>query len=113
MVRVVDLTTKKDFCFVVEGGLHWACLSPDGRSLVLLQAGDDGNDVLCYWDIPPRRPWWIVVGVPAAILALVLLVRMWRRGEGACAIGRLSLRKPIAMNTIPVAKLAWFVSGLL
>ncbi len=98
-VRVFDVTTGGQRCDLkcAHIGEAAAALTQDGQALVLHQAasltGRSDAVAICY-DIPPRRPWRFILGIPLALGAMLLAARFgWRRirpaslprqrGEGA------------------------------
>jgi WD40 repeat protein len=57
-------------------GHQFGCLSPDGRLLATCSAGDKGIRI---WDVPPPRPWHVILGAAAIPALLVGLLGVWRR----------------------------------
>jgi hypothetical protein len=81
-VRVFDSPTGTERCRIKlpYAAIDGQAISPDGQTLILHQAARDGEDaaVLCY-DLPPRRSWTYILGIPSALGALRLLVRVGSR----------------------------------
>src|SRR5262249_50493094 len=56
-----------------------ASLSPDGHSLLVLETADNACTLSC-WDIPEKKPWRWILGVPAGLgLLLVVPYQAWKR----------------------------------
>jgi WD40 repeat protein len=90
-VRVFDMTTGAERCRInlQRAEIDAEALSPDGQTLVLHQRATEGADatIFCY-DLPPRRSWQLILGIPSALGVMLLLVRvgsrrMWRRASAA------------------------------
>ncbi|HMF18107.1 MAG TPA: WD40 repeat domain-containing protein [Gemmataceae bacterium] len=85
LVRVIDLPTGKEILRLQHSQSMHPLLSWDGNSVLLQFAdakGEEGPHVRCY-DLPPRRPWLTIAGIPAGIGVAFLLLGAWlkRRRE--------------------------------
>ncbi len=93
ITRVFDMASGAEVFRHDVAGPCRADLAPDGRSLVLFQ--DDGtagrNPTISCYDIPERRPWLSIAGMPLALGVLVIGTgaawrRLWskkgRQGDG-------------------------------
>jgi WD40 repeat protein len=82
-VRIFDMAIGTERCSISlrNAVIAGQALSPDGQTLILYQPahGADTGAILCY-DVPPRRPWRLILAIPTALGVLALLVRTgWRR----------------------------------
>jgi WD40 repeat protein len=77
IVRLWDVETVREI-----GTFHdceAAMYSPDSKTLVT--AHYDGT--IMVWDIPPRKPLWLIVGLSAVLwLSIVVSFQFWRRFLG-------------------------------
>jgi hypothetical protein len=78
--RFFDIATGAELCRMDIAASRPIDLTPDGRALLLYQdAGPDGKAaVLCY-DVPPGRPWRLIVGIPLALGAVLLILHFGGR----------------------------------
>jgi WD40 repeat protein len=79
--RVFDGRTGEELGRVNLPNADLADLAADGRSLFLyIEAGADGEATLLCYDIPPRRAWSWIIGIPLALGLLLASLRAgWRR----------------------------------
>jgi hypothetical protein len=91
-----DLATGSERGRIDRAGADPDILTPDGRTLLLYQqAGHDGDAAIFCYDVPPRRPWTLIAGIPLlAGAALVSLHFGWRRLRG-----RRATNSPVAEST--------------
>lgn len=82
-VRVFDIPTGTERCrFNIDHAAIGAeALTPDGETLVLLQpASPTGTAAVMCYDVPPRRLWRFILGIPSALGAVLIMGRFgWRR----------------------------------
>jgi hypothetical protein len=79
--RIVDAESGIEQCRIESDEAHPCGLSSDGRLLFLYQEAPSGGEarLLCY-DVPPRRAWKYIGGIPAAIGLVALSGNVgWRR----------------------------------
>ncbi|MBI3408336.1 MAG: WD40 repeat domain-containing protein [Planctomycetes bacterium] len=84
-VTVIDLNKGEETCrFDLPNGQqgHCAIITEDGQSLVTLRDGISPWLLQC-WDVPPRRSWAWIIGVPAGLGVIVVGWRMWGNRKGA------------------------------
>lgn len=84
--RMQDRTLSADI-----GLGEFARLSPDGHSLLTVHTRGDSHEMRCY-DVPERKPWVWIIGIPLAVGTLLASLRAcWRR----------LLRRPAATSPAP------------
>ncbi len=86
MAQVVDMASGHERLRITlaMGSLSW--LSADGASLLVREEIDGQPEVRCY-DVPPARPWQLILGIPLAVGAALLVGRVgWRRIRRAGAL---------------------------
>jgi hypothetical protein len=82
--RVIDTESRAELCRIDLTDAESRELSADGRSLFIYQEAPPGGEVrLCCYDVPPRRAWQYIAGIPFVIGLLVLITNVgWRRWRG-------------------------------
>jgi hypothetical protein len=104
-IAVADIEQKRKLAHPPLGKLDSVVLSDDGLCLVAChQVGEAWY--LSAWDVPPRRPWLRIIGIPVLLgLALIGLKRGYRRWQPAVAswISRGRKANPIHDNPIVTA----------
>jgi hypothetical protein len=78
---VFDTETGAELCRLELAGADLYDFAADGRSLFFYQeAGQSGEATLSCYDVPPRRYWAWIIGVPLfAGVQLAVLRAGWRR----------------------------------
>jgi hypothetical protein len=81
-VQVLDVGSGREVAKLErEGfGIDLIQVSPDGKSLAI-SASDrsrDSENVLELWDIPPRKPWGLLVGLWTLLAFAFVLWKGWR-----------------------------------
>jgi hypothetical protein len=79
--RFFDIATGGERCCIDHPGADPQMITADGRALIVYQqAGPDGEAAVICYDVPPRRPWQLIVGVPFVIGVLLVVMRFgWHR----------------------------------
>ncbi|MBI3407430.1 MAG: hypothetical protein HY040_03625 [Planctomycetes bacterium] len=101
-ISVVDVQSRREVFRLDDSPGLSASLSPDGKSLIVANCSPffDGSETdtpeLTCWDIPARRPWRWILGIPLGLLVLVmsarwLLIRWQRRKAQVAAKTALSV----------------------
>ncbi|MCI0639258.1 MAG: WD40 repeat domain-containing protein [Gemmataceae bacterium] len=75
--HVVEITTGRVMDRVPVSNEVIILISNDGRTLISWDMESPGQDIV-VWDVPRRKPWLWIVGIPAG-LGLVLIARRWAR----------------------------------
>jgi WD40 repeat protein len=79
LIRVIDVPTLCEVFHLADSHVENAQLSPDGGTLITVHPKDPDGPHLRCWDIPARHPWLKIVGIPAAIGLVLLLLGKWRQ----------------------------------
>jgi WD40 repeat protein len=83
VTRVVDTQTGEQLCRLELRGATLVDLAPDGRSIFMQEEDRDGNGgVLSCYDVPARRYWTWIIGIPLAVALLLVGLRaawLWVR----------------------------------
>ncbi|MBI3411788.1 MAG: hypothetical protein HY040_25940 [Planctomycetes bacterium] len=77
-ITLVDLEDAQEFWhMVLPGKMNTTpLLTEDGRKLIT-ECEVNGKVRLQCWDVPPKRWWHWIVGVPAGLVAVGVAWRMW------------------------------------
>ncbi|MBI3407431.1 MAG: hypothetical protein HY040_03630 [Planctomycetes bacterium] len=75
MVCVVEMNTHQEVFRLEDEPAWFASLSPKGNTLLVVTSVADEIPLLTCWDIPARRPWPWILGIPFGFFALLLSVR--------------------------------------
>jgi hypothetical protein len=75
-----DAANDQVLCEVNLRDLVSAHLAEDGRHLVTYVHPWNEPGLLQGWDLPPRKAWHLIIGIPACLGAVVLVVR-WRKNR--------------------------------
>lgn len=82
LVSVWDLQTYKEVFRLDDRDASCAAISPDGKTVLTSSFATDGCVLTC-WDVPGKRPWRWIVGIPVGMgLALIGARQAWRRWRG-------------------------------
>jgi hypothetical protein len=86
VVTVLEANTGRELVRMEHEQTEYAIISDDGSTLVTAHRDLDGAMTLRVWDVPLRRSWKWIIGIPATLLTLVLAARWWRtRRKGPSA----------------------------
>jgi hypothetical protein len=83
LVRVIDAPTLREVFHLADSHVERADLSPDGETLLTVHPNDPAGPHLRCWDIPARHPWFKIVGIPAAVGLVLVLLGGWRQARKA------------------------------
>ena len=83
LVRVIDVPTLREVFHLADSYVKDAQLSPDGETLLTVHPNDPAGPHLRCWDIPARHPWFKIVGIPAAVGLVLVLLGRWRQARKA------------------------------
>ncbi|MBI3412091.1 MAG: WD40 repeat domain-containing protein [Planctomycetes bacterium] len=74
-VSVIDMETFETVFALDEHPVPciYPSLSPDGNMLLVAGVSHEGECSLTCWDVPGRKPWRWIMGIPAALGLLLLL----------------------------------------
>ncbi|MBI3410056.1 MAG: WD40 repeat domain-containing protein [Planctomycetes bacterium] len=74
---VIDLGSHREVFDLTNSSVQSLQLSEDGRTLLTVH-GDEAGVYLRSWDVPARRAWLTIVGIPAGVFLLLAVVGGWR-----------------------------------
>jgi WD40 repeat protein len=83
LIRVIDVPTLREVFHLADSHVEHAQLSPDGTTLLTVHPKDPSGPRLRCWDIPARHPWPKIIGIPAAVGVVLLLLGKWRQTRKA------------------------------
>jgi hypothetical protein len=83
LIRVIDVPTLSEVFHLADSYVTDAQLSPDGGTLITIHTKDPAGPYLRCWDIPGRHPWFKIVGIPAAVGLVLVLLGKWRQARKA------------------------------
>jgi len=75
--------TLREVFHLADSQVEHAQLFPDGGTLITVHPKDPAGPHLRCWDIPGRHPWLKIVGIPAAVGVVLLLLGKWRQARKA------------------------------
>jgi WD40 repeat protein len=97
-MRLVEVATGKTVGTVPKP-VYGIAFAPDGQTMIL--SGARTNQPLELWDVPPAKPWLLILAwavLPAVIVLLLGLVRQWwqqRRQAKVAALVALAQNEPL------------------
>lgn len=71
-VSVWNMQSEKEVFSMYDRTTKSAALSPDGGTLLTSDTADDSRCLLTCWNVPGRKPWRWILGVPAALGVLLV-----------------------------------------
>jgi len=78
-VSVINPNVRQELLRLEVGPSAEANLSPNGRAVLITENGKGGATSITCWDVPARRPWRWILGIPFGLLAMMLSVGWLRR----------------------------------